>query len=276
MQAIQAIFLGIVQGLTEFIPVSSSGHLELIPALLGWTEVSTIFILFAHLGTLIALLAYFRTDLRQLFTLVIKNFAGKLDHNEQQEWRTWQKVAIATIPAGLAGLLLENLIDQFYSQELSAFVTSFAMIIIGVTFLITEKLLKNKKHDLKKLSWSAAGIIVLYQIFALLRGVSRSGATILSGILLGLDRVSAARFSFMMSIPLITATSIYGVYKLAQLSETDLRLELVPGLLTMVTAAIFGFLAIRFLLGFLSQHTLRVFGWYRIIFGFCAIIILFA
>ena len=271
MHPLESIFLGILQGLTEFIPVSSSGHLEIIPTVFGLTEPSTIFILFAHLGTLLALLVFFRKRVLRLIIAGIHFILGKRDKEYKDDQRLLFNILIAAIPAGLLGFLLKDVIASIYDGpehlDLSVALTLGAMALLGVIFILSPRFLTRKKHDLSKLSSKNAFVIGATQALAFIRGTSRSGITLITGQLMGLDRVSSAEFSFFISIPVITATSLYGIYELIQLPSEQINTELMPALLALVAAFVSGLLAIRFLLGYLKKHGLAVFGWYRIIFA---------
>ncbi len=271
MHPLESIFLGILQGLTEFIPVSSSGHLEIIPTVFGLTEPSTVFILFAHLGTLLALLVFFRKKVLRLIMAGFHFVFGKRDKDYKDDQRLLFNVIIAAIPAGLLGFLLRDVIESIYGDpnniDMSVALTLGAMALLGVIFILSPRFLTKKKYDLSKLSSKNAIVIGATQALAFIRGTSRSGVTLITGQLMGLDRVSSAEFSFFISIPVITATSLYGIYELISLPSEQIAAELVPALLALVTAFVSGLLAIRFLLGYLKKHGLAVFGWYRIIFA---------
>lgn len=279
---LQSAFLGVVQGLTEFIPVSSSGHLQIIPDLFGWESPSTTFILLAHIGTLLALLIYFRQDIWQ-FMLSIWRFItqkGKVKHNDQSNLSLIVKVILATIPAGLLGLVLEQRIESFYTDSgafpIPSVITALAMLALGIFFLFAERFFTGKKGDLNKLSFRNAIIIGFMQVLALLRGVSRSGITILTGQGVGLTREAAARFSFLMSIPIMLATSTFAILDVIKSPEGLANQDLATGVVALVTAFISGFAAIKFLLSYLQKNSLSAFGWYRIIFAVIVLIIFLA
>ncbi|MBL8014859.1 MAG: undecaprenyl-diphosphate phosphatase [Candidatus Doudnabacteria bacterium] len=275
MDIAQAIALGVVQGLTEFIPVSSSGHLQLIPDLFGWQSPGTTFILFTHIGTLLALLIFFRKDLWQyakaLFTL------GKGSEENKQDFHLIFKIVLATIPAGVVGLLLESKIDAFYTDQtifpIPALITAILMGVVGILFILADRWHRSHKRQLPQTRWVDAITIGLSQIFALIRGISRSGVTILTGQSLGLSRVAAAKFSFLMSIPILTATSVLAVYDLLK-SEVLSQELILANILGMLAAFISGWWAIRFLLGYLQKHGLSSFGWYRVIVSIVVILII--
>lgn len=283
--AFQAIFLGLIQGLTEFIPVSSSGHLEIVPALFGWNKPSTILILFAHLGTLVALIIFFRSDLWQyvqtLWTVIRRQPEAKKQHH-QQNLKLIRNVAIATIPAAIIGVLINkfasfynNFYDSGQYTQLAQLVTLIAMALVGFIFTISSDWFRSKKVPSEKLSWIKALLIGIAQVAAFIRGVSRSGITLLTGQAVGMSRVEAAKFTFLMSIPLIAATSVYGIYELTKLPPEQMHVELPYAILTMVSSGVFGWLAIRYLLDYLKNNSLQVFGWYRIAFALVAALLLF-
>lgn len=284
---IELILIGITQGATEFIPVSSSGHLEIIPVLFGWDKPSTIIILFAHLGTLLALVYYFRKDLLQyaksLFSFV-KQRGTDLSAETKHDLRIIKLIVIATIPAGLLGLLASNLVESFYDSgnytQISQLVTLVAIAALGVVFIGYDKLFTStgtskKRHEFEKLSWLRALIIGASQAIAFIRGTSRSGISLLVGQAAGLSRVEAAKFSFLISIPLITATSILGVAELFKLQGTELQDQLIQALIIMVAAFVSGLFAINYLIKYLSKNGLTAFGIYRILFALASAYLIF-
>lgn len=277
---IQAIFLGFIQGLTEFIPVSSSGHLDILPRLFGWESPNTTFILFLHLGTLISLVVYFRYRLWEYVKSIIiwVRAKGKTKGEDRENMRLISKILLATIPAGLIGLILEDTIEKFYTTQtesnMAPVVTLTAMMVMGFMFVISPKLFTGKKHNLDKLSYRSAIAIGFAQAAALLRGVSRSGITIFVGQGLGLSRVAAAEFSFLLSIPIITATSLLGIYQLLQLPPELIMDQLQINIIGAIAAMVSGFIAIKFMLSYLQDRNLSGFGWYRIIFAAVSLFLL--
>lgn len=282
MSILQSIVLGIVQGLTEFIPVSSSGHLDLLPKILGWSTPPTAYITFLHLGTLLALIFFFRKHLLKYGKVLVKVLRRDVQrtHEENENLQTIVNILIATLPAGVIGLLFEKFISDFYdSASESSFATLMtitAMALVGIIFLFVHKLFRVKKYDLGKLKHSKAFLIGLSQALAFIRGISRSGITLITGQALGLKRVAAAEFAFLMSIPIITVTSLYGTYQLFSVPQEELELILLPSLVGFLCSFIFGVLAIRFLINFLKSNSLVTFGLYRIIFALFALLILFS
>jgi len=280
MNTLQAIALGIVQGFTEFIPVSSSGHLQLIPQIFGWEHPSTTFILFLHLGTLLALVLYFRERiwryLRVFFTWV-KN-KGRLEmHAQRADMHVIWRVIIAVIPAAVLGIIFDKVIGGFYDNPdntLPTIVTICAMAMFGVIFLFADKLFTGKKVSTEKLSIFKVLVIGFSQALAFVRGVSRSGITLISGQAVGLNRVDAAEFSFLISIPIITGTSLLAIKDFLELPGEQMQSELLPSILGMLAAFIAGYFAIRFLLDYLKHKGLALFGWYRIIFAIICVMLL--
>ncbi len=259
MNIIQAIILGLVQGLTEFIPVSSSGHLVLAHYVLGTEQNGLVFDLALHFGTLLALLAYFNTELIKLAkALVVKSSQTNLA----------RLLVLATIPAVIAGVLLESMAESaFRSPRLVAVTLALAA---GV-MLIAERHMqrRTKLVKLEDVSLKQALIIGSAQAASVVPGISRSGSTITAGLFMGIDRVSATRFSFLMGIP-ITAGAIAKVL-LTEQAISQISSQLPVFLVGMLTALISGLLAIRFLLKFLSKHSLDVFAYYRIALGLLVI-----
>lgn len=250
-----AILLGIVQGLTEFIPVSSSGHLEIIQQIIGGrADDFHLFIELINLGTVIALIIFFRKRILGILNDIFKKKNYKLAIN----------VIITCIPAGIAGLLLGDFIESnaFFS---SLYTVSIAMLVVGVLMVASSKLPHmSKLKDENKLSKPRALYIGLAQVFALIPGVSRSGSTILAGRAVGLSAASAAEYSFLVSIPLMLA--VCGKSLISGTTRTYLFNNLGPLLLANLFALIFGLIALKLVMDYVKkQDSLRAFGFYRII-----------
>lgn len=275
---IQAAILGIIQGLTEFIPVSSSGHLQIIPYVLGWPNPSTELVLFAHFGTLLALLIFFRKKLWNYVKVIwLKLTTKELDKTQTSELNIVIKILVAAIPAGILGALLDSRISAFYDNgdpKISALLALTAMLIFGIVFLFIDQLV-GKKVELQKLSFKKAVVIGLSQALAFFRGVSRSGITIITSRSLGLSKIDAAEFSFLISIPIIAGSSLLDFYEMTKMSAAEISSFLPTALVMGLFAFIFGLLAIKFLLNYLKNHSLRAFGWYRIAFAIIIAVIIF-
>jgi undecaprenyl-diphosphatase len=260
MTIIEAIILGIIQGATEFLPISSSGHLLLVPAIFNISEPDLNTTAIAHLGTLLAVIIYFRQDIWQIITAVLKGLAERRPFENDMSRLGWQ-ILLGTIPAALAGLLFEETFDSIFGNPTIAAVALFGtagLLIIG------ERLYSGTK-PLAKLSWADAIIIGLFQLLALLPGISRSGSTITGGLARDLDRATAARFSFLLGIPAIAGAGLLALLDL--FGSPDVGDQLVVLSVTFVVAAVVGYLCIAFLLSWLRQHRLYPFAIYCAIFG---------
>lgn len=259
MTIVQAIILGLVQGLTEFIPVSSSGHLVLLHETFGITEGDLAFDVALHFGTLMALLLYFHKDI----WLLIKGIFGKNDYTRLAWW-----LAAATVPAVIAGVLLESAAESYFR---SVRVVSVGLIAVAILMLVAEHLHRRHKHKtkLKQVSGRQALSIGVAQAAALVPGVSRSASTITTGLFLGMDRVAATRFSFLLGIPIMIGA--VGKVLLTESAFNQISAESGIFIVGIVSALLSGLVAIRFLLRFLSRHTLAVFAYYRIALGVIAL-----
>jgi undecaprenyl-diphosphatase len=285
-QILQTVFLGVLQGVTEFIPVSSSGHVDVVPQLLGWDKPSTLFILLSHTGTLIAVIWYFRKLLWKYTLAVIKlaqarfKFEQVETHAARVNLRQIGIVAIATIPAAILGALVESRVEGFYDDPANAesgiLLTMLAMFALGLVFLSYQQYIHPRIHDLHTVGWKKALIIGVAQCLAFVRGTSRSGITLVVGQFAGLDRQTAAELSFLMSVPLIAGSTGLAVLKLSALDPATLQNQLTLGVIGLVSAMVSGYLAIRFLMNYLRNNSLQVFGWYRIVFAIIVLLILMA
>lgn len=256
MSLIEAIILGLVQGLTEFLPISSSGHLVLIPDLLGWEQPSTAFDLVLHVGTLIAVVTYFRRDLAKMVNAFLRP-----RRESANDRRLALMIAIGTVPAVIAGMLLQNTFESFFSNptEVAGFllVTGVLLLVSGVMIEAAE-LAGRQRRDINQLRPRDAAIVGLMQAAAIAPGISRSGSTIAAGLFLGFNREAAARYSFLLSVPIIAGATIF------QLRHgIDSTGASVPVLLTgLVVSALSGFAAIKFLLGYIRKHSIKIFAYY--------------
>lgn len=252
MTLIQSLILGIIQGLTEFIPVSSSGHLVLIPKLLGWEVQSTSFDITIHAATLLALIIYFRNDLARL----TRKF------REKNNKKLLLNLIIVSIPAGIVGLLFEDFIDKTFKSNV---IIVIMLILVGLLFLLTDKLFKNNTKVIDELNPKDSGFIGISQALSLIRGTSRSGITMLGGLITGLTRAEAARFAFLAGIPLMTAVALKQFIEFQTIGLEGQ--EFVNLLVGFMSAFVSGFLAIKVMVKFLEKRGLALFGIYRIILG---------
>jgi undecaprenyl-diphosphatase len=272
MQLIQSIVLGIVQGLTEFIPVSSSAHLVIVPWLFGWDDPifrSLGFDVALHMGTLVALVAFFWKDWVRLIGAWFKS-VGQLKVGEDPDRRMAWFLLVACIPGAIAGVLFEGRIERLFHPEgspiLAPSMIAMALIIalLGALLLLADRLAKHER-PMESIGWKDAILIGLSQALAIFPGVSRSGATISAGLALGLERGSAARFSFLLSAPIIAGAGAKSLYDLLRGHEASgsISAGLPAVLVGFIVAALSGFLCIKLLLGFLQRHTTKAFVFYR-------------
>jgi undecaprenyl-diphosphatase len=258
LELIEAVILGVVQGLTEFLPVSSSGHLLLGQYFLGLNQdrFGLSFDVALHMGTLVAVVSYFWRDLIRMALAFFRSF-GHRDLANDPDQRLAYLVLASTVPAALIGLLFEGF---FESTVRSPWVVVFNFVLVGILFLVAEAVGSHRRLA-SKLGFGEAFGIGLAQATALVPGVSRSGATITLGLFLGLRREEAARFSFLMSIPIIAGA---GGLQLGEVLASGMGahewLLFVAGFFT---SALVGYFTIRFLLDYLTHHSLRVFAYYR-------------
>ena len=261
---LHAAILGVVQGLTEFLPISSSAHLILVPQFLGWKDPfldSAAFDVMLHMGTLVALLAYFWRDLIRLLVAWLGSIRDRRIGDDPDRRLAWL-VVISTIPAAILGATLESFFDTTFRQTIG-WIGVF--VLVGAALLWLAERWGSRTRGLDKMTTRDAGVIGVAQAIALFPGISRSGITIAAGLYLGLEREAAARFAFLMAVPVIGGA---GLWKARTLVGTGLEGaqgdQLIVG---SVTSAIFGFLAIWGLLGYLRQHGTGIFVAYRILFA---------
>ena len=261
MSILEAIVLGILQGLTEFLPISSSGHLRIVPAFFGWEDPGAEFTAIVQLGTMAAELLFFRLDLWNIG----RNWFGSLRRPELRstlEARMGWYLIFATIPISILGLLFEDDIET----ELRALeIIGTTLILLGLVLLVADRVGKRER-GIRDLTLRDGLVMGLAQSLALIPGVSRSGATITAGLFLGLDRAAAARFSFLLSIP---AVVLSGLYQLASFITGDIHGDSGAGALIVATllAFAFGYAAISFLLRYLANHSMLIFVAYRVVLG---------
>lgn len=264
LEFLEAIVLGVIQGLTEFLPVSSSGHLLLAQYFLGLNQerFGLSFDVALHLGTLVAVILYFWRDLLRMAAAFLRSLARR-SMSEPDARLAWLLIA-STVPAALIGYFLE---DFFAGVVRSPWVVVFNLVLVGILFIVGEAV-GRRSRDASKLGFGEAVGIGVAQAAALVPGVSRSGATITLGLFLGLKREEAARFSFLMSVPIIAGAGTLQLGEaLADGMGPSESLNFGAGFLT---SAVVGYLAIRFFLRFVQDHSLRAFAYYR--FGLAAVV----
>ncbi len=256
---IQALILGMVQGLTEFLPISSSAHLVIVPELLG-VESSLAFDTLLHVGTLIAVISYFRSDVIAMIKALFSSLAdiprGRFKEeirNDQFKRLAWL-ILVGTIPAGLMGILLKDFFESLFS---SVSAVGFFLLITGFILWGVERMPRGEKKT-KEISFTNSLIVGIAQGCAIAPGISRSGATIATSLYLGFDREMAARFSFLLSIPAILGAA------LIQLKDLTAGFDISTGAFVggLISAMIFSYLAIKFLMGYIKKHSLVIFAYY--------------
>ena len=260
MSTIEAIVLGIVQGLTEFLPISSTAHLRIVPAFLGWDDPGAAFTAVVQLGTMAAVLLYFRHDLWRIaraWFLSLRDPAAR----KTLEWRLGIFIIVGTIPISLVGIALKHRIEhQFRTLEL----VGAALIVGGLVLAWAERSARRaEERQIDELTMKDALIIGGAQTFALVPGISRSGATISGGLFLGLDRVAAARYSFLLSVP---AVVLSGLYELKDVSGHG-GYGTGPTIVATLLAFVVGYASIAWLLRYITTHTFNFFVYYRVLLG---------
>ncbi|HLB51667.1 undecaprenyl-diphosphatase UppP [candidate division WWE3 bacterium RIFCSPHIGHO2_12_FULL_38_15] len=259
----QALVLGAVQGLTEFLPVSSSAHLIIVPSLLGWDKQPLVFDTTLHLATALALVIYFFNDLKKILSALFSDYySSKLVFNKySSEGKLGIYILIGTIPAGVVGLLFGNLIENSF-REITGTITFLA---VGTFLLLLAEKYYSKKNGKvlgEKLNFAKSLFIGFFQSLALLPGISRSGATISSGMFSGLSREEAARFSFLLSVPVVIMAAMFKILS----SSQDFNQAFLPEILAgFVSSIIFSLIAIKFLMSFVKKNKLYIFAVYRIL-----------
>lgn len=264
---IRAIVYGVIQGLTEFIPISSTAHIRVVPALLNWGDPGAAFTAVIQIGTLIATLLYFRQDIFYMVT----GFIGAIKTRkffEDPYSRLFILVAVGTVPISVCGVLLKNFIE---GEARGLYVVSSSLIGLAVFLFIAEKI-SSKKKELSEVSVKDGLIIGFAQVLALIPGSSRSGVTITAGLFRGLKREVTARFSFLLSIPAIALSGLYELYSERNelLNESAISL-----IIATVVSGIVGYWSIAFLLNFLKTRSNLIFIIYRIILGLIILYLLF-
>lgn len=262
MHPLMALLLGVVQGITEFLPISSSGHLALLEHYLKVPQAGLGFDILLHVGTLVALVAYFFQDWLDMG----RAFISPSRHNRPQR-KLLFFIIIATIPGALAGVFLEKQAETIFREPVRIAILLGA---VGLLLILAEILARHNR-PLDRISLKDAILIGLSQAFAIMPGVSRSGITMTTGLFLGFDRPSAARFSFLMSTPIIAGAGLHHIPKWINMPAGSL--PLLPAILGFLAAVISSYLTIKFLLRFLQRHTFIPFGVYRL---FLAAVILVA
>jgi undecaprenyl-diphosphatase len=260
----EAIVLGLVQGLTEFLPISSSGHLRIVPAFFGWEDPGAAFTAVIQLGTMAAVLLYFRRDLWAILTAFLRELRVPHRQRTQNAKLGWY-IAIGTIPIGLFGVAFK---DQIESGARDLYLTGSMLIAFSFVMLAADRIGKRDR-DIETLDARDGLFVGVAQALALIPGVSRSGATISAGLLRGFDRAAAARFSFLLSVPAVVLSGLFELRNIGEEGGASFGATAVATLLAFVS----GYAAIAWLLRYLATHDLRVFVAYRIPLGIAVLVL---
>jgi len=258
MSIIQAVIYGIVQGIAEFLPISSTAHLALLPWLFGWNDPGVVFDVALHLGTAAAVILLFFKDWLRLIK------AG-LTKPKTEDGRLFWLLVLATVPGALFGVLLDKYMENFRNAAL----IGVMLIIMGIGLYVADKYGK-KDTGLMQTGIKQSLLIGIAQIFAIIPGVSRSGITMTAGRIMGMTRESIAKFTFLMSAPIILGDALYHAKDLPLL-----HIDKLPFLTAMITAAVVGTLSIKFLLNYLKRHGFGIFAIYRFLLGAFIIVLYF-
>ncbi len=270
MTVLDALILGIVQGLTEFLPVSSSGHLVLVPEFFNIPAPTLAFDVLVHVATLVAVVGYFFRDVSN----IVLSIVAPRQLKSRQEVKQWRRLfvwlVIGSIPAGFAGFLLSDFFEGLFDSTLAVgiFLVVTSLLLWGSDFALDR--VARKTAGLEKMRAWDAFIVGCYQALAIAPGLSRSGSTIAAGVLLGFDRPTAARFSFLLSIPAIGGAFLF---KLTDIGDGLAGASGWAYAVGAIAAGISGFLAVRFLMRYLKEHRLRVFAIYTVLLGLLVIVL---
>jgi undecaprenyl-diphosphatase len=264
VDAFQAIVLGIVQGLTEFLPVSSTAHLRIVPAFAGWNDPGAAFTAVVQLGTMAAVLIFFRHDLWRIAKTWFLSLRDPALRGELDARMGWY-IGLGTIPIAIFGFVFK---DQIESGGRDLYLIGCALIVMGLVLLYAEHVSKRTR-DLRDIKRGDATLIGFAQALALVPGVSRSGATITAGLFAGFDRESAARYSFLLSIPAVVLSGLFELRKIGDPGGAGF----VPTVIATLLAFVVGYASIAWMLRWLTSHSTAVFVIYRVALGSLVIIL---
>ena len=254
MSVLKAIILGIIQGVAEFLPISSSAHLILFPYLFGWEESGLAFDIALHFGTMMAVLAIFFKDWWNLFIGAIKDIKDK---KKSTNGRMFWYLIIATVPAALTGLLLDDIIENIIRNKI--WIIALSLAIMGLLIYIGDKWASKhykKETKFEDINLKQALIVGIFQAFAVIPGFSRSGTTILAGRLQGISKEAITKFTFLLSVPVICGATILKVGDLAFTKEV---------IVGIISSFAMGVISIKFLLSYIKKHDFSIFAFYRVI-----------
>ena len=263
VEYLKAVFLGIVEGITEWLPISSTGHMILVDNFIELKvskEFLELFLVVIQLGAIVAVPVIFWNKINPISK-------KKTPYERKQIWNLWGKVVVGVLPAAVLGFLLDDIFDEYFYNYV---VVSIALVVYGILFIIIEKIKQNKEfkvNSVYELSYKDALIIGAYQTLSLIPGTSRSGSTILGGMLTGVSRTASAEFSFFMAIPVMLGASLLKILKFLKEGFVATSDEIILLIVGMVVSFIVSIVAIKFLMNFVKKHSFSAFGVYRIILG---------
>ena len=259
---LEAVVLGLVQGLTEFLPISSTAHLRIVPAFAGWEDPGAAFTAVTQLGTMLAVLVYFRADLSRIARAWLGSLRDPQAVRRDLDARLGWYIVLGTVPIGICGVLFK---DQIETGARDLYLIGSALIVLALVLLLAE-LVGRRDRGTEEIKTKDGFTIGLAQTLALVPGVSRSGATITAGLFMGLDRPAAARFSFLLSVPAVVLSGLLELGTLLSGEEGESGTVLSVAVATLL-AFVTGYASIAFLLRFLATHSTVVFVVYRVVLG---------
>lgn len=280
MGIVEAIVYGIVQGLTEFLPISSTAHIRIVPALLGWPDPGAAFTAIIQMGTVAAVILYFAKDIGLAFMAWLYSITGKKEV-DQVEARLGWAVFIGSIPIIVLGLAFHEKIETTLR---SLYVVSISLILMGIVMLVAEALGKRTRAE-KDVAVKDGLVVGLWQCLSLIPGMSRSGSTISGALFQGFDRVAAARFSFLLSLPSVAGAGLYEAYKAVKEGRAPLaagetvaqfearHIHWGPTFVATVISFVVGYAAIAYFIKFLQKHGIAPFVWYRVALGVAILVL---
>ena len=261
MSTLEALVLGIVQGLTEFLPISSTAHLRIVPAVFGWQDPGAAFTAVVQMGTMAAVLLYFRHDLWNMTRALLRSIGDRsLWHSQEEDGRLGWYIVLGTIPIGILGLAFK---DQIENQARTLEVVGLAMMIFSAVLWQADRI-GTRTRSIHEVNMRDAIVIGFAQALALIPGVSRSGATMSFGLFQGFNREAAARYSFLLSVPAVVLSGVFELRKVGDGTGAGVA----PTVVATIFAFIFGYLSIAWLLKYVRTHTFEIFVVYRVIVGF--------
>ena len=267
MSLIEAIVLGIAQGLTEFLPISSTGHLRIIPAFAGWEDPGAAFTAVTQLGTMAAVLLYFRHDLLRIARAWLRSVRDREARSELDARLGWY-ILLGTVPIGIFGILFK---DQIETGARDLYLIGVTLIVLGLVLYVADKTSKRER-SIEQIRTRDGFLMGLAQALALIPGVSRSGSTITAGLFLGFDRTAAARFSFLLSIPAVVLSGLLELGSIVS-GEEGQHTGAVELVVATLLAFVTGYASIAFLLRWLTSHSMDIFVVYRVALGALVLIL---